>query len=118
MDSLSIILVPISIGALVIYHGIYFFQAHHKPDTTVFGVTRSARHRWVRDIIRRKNGILGVQTLRNWIMMSSLLGSTSMALTVGAIAFLATMSKETNMYIIGDYNLFLIKVGMEYELMN
>jgi uncharacterized membrane protein len=115
MDPLSIILVPISVGTLVLYHCIYFYQAYQKPDTTVFGVTRSARHRWVRDIIRRKNGILAVQTLRNWIMMSSLLGSTSMALTVGAIAFLATMSKETNTFIIGDYNLFLIKVGKKRE---
>ncbi len=72
---------------LTSYHVYWLYQVRQAPFQTYLGVTKHMRHIWVESIIRERRDILSVQTLRNWIMASSFLASTSMILGLGILSF-------------------------------
>ncbi len=72
---------------LTSYHAYWLYQVRQAPFQTYLGVTKHMRHIWVESIIRERRDILSVQTLRNWIMASSFLASTSMILGLGILSF-------------------------------
>ncbi|MHC1742138.1 MAG: DUF599 domain-containing protein [Syntrophobacteraceae bacterium] len=72
---------------LTSYHAYWLYQVRRAPFHTYLGLTKHMRHIWVESIIREKRDILSVQTLRNWIMASSFLASTSMLLGLGILSF-------------------------------
>ena len=72
---------------LTSYHAYWLYQVRQAPFHTYLGVTKYMRHIWVESIIRERRDILSVQTLRNWIMASSFLASTSMILGLGILSF-------------------------------
>ncbi len=76
----------ISISLIIGYH--YFLRRKIKKDPTytVQAVNRIARKAWVENIMSdEKNGLLGVQTLRNSIMSATFLASTSVLLIMGVL---------------------------------
>ncbi|TPX46781.1 hypothetical protein SeLEV6574_g03040 [Synchytrium endobioticum] len=92
------------------------------PETTVIGTIRKVRRDWIyalgRPIAQQNQGsitVLAVQTLRNWLMMSAALGSVTIALSVGTMALLATMSRERRGggfgFLSGWDDLFCIKIA-------
>ncbi len=81
-----------AITLLILYHVALFSLVKWQPNRSVIGITRQARCLWIKYLIEQKQSILAIQTLRNWIMQSTVLGATSSSLSIGLIAFLATTS--------------------------
>ncbi len=73
------------------YHAYLFYTFKRSPRKTIYGLTSSARRVFVASIMYRKDAILAVQTLRNWVMAASALASTSIVIIIGLSAFLATV---------------------------
>ncbi|XP_024404047.1 uncharacterized protein [Physcomitrium patens] len=86
---LDMVLVPLGILLLAVYHAYLWYMVKFNPEKTVIGVNHLNRQSWVRNIMSdsEKNGVLAVQTLRNSIMASTLLASTAITLSsiIGAL---------------------------------
>ena len=62
----------------------YLWQVLRRdPERTYRGRTNRLRTAWVETIRETGNGILAVQTLRNWVMSATLFASTSVLIGVG-----------------------------------
>lgn len=72
----------------LIYHLHYYFQVKQFPMQTAIGITRYLRTFWVETIMEQKRDILAVQTLRNWVMASSFLASTSILIGLGMLSYI------------------------------
>ncbi|XP_072995020.1 uncharacterized protein [Typha latifolia] len=92
-EELDYILVPLGLLAMLGYHVWLLFRILRHPTTTVVGINSINRRIWVRTMMEdsAKNGVLAVQTLRNNIMASTLLASTTIMLS-SLIAVLMTNS--------------------------
>ncbi|KND01057.1 uncharacterized protein SPPG_04149 [Spizellomyces punctatus DAOM BR117] len=75
------------------YHVWLVYSVIAAPESTVIGLTRNARRKWCYVIAQKKDGVLCVQTLRNWLMASSLLATVSVSLVVGLAAFMGQRSR-------------------------
>jgi len=73
---------------LTTYHLYWQYQVRRAPLQTYKGITQHLRRMWVESIMRQQRDILSVQTLRNWIMASSFLASTSMIIGLGLLSLL------------------------------
>lgn len=92
---------PIVFGcALLIYfayHAYLWYMVVKFPLKTATGQVWASRKGWC-DIIMGNNLIIeGVQTIRNSIMSTSILASTSLALSSVVVAFLASSSENLNL---------------------
>ncbi|HEX7971770.1 MAG TPA: DUF599 domain-containing protein [Thiobacillus sp.] len=80
--------VALAISALSVA-AYYFFlnlKVRENPTYTIHGVHALARRLWVANIMRNSNkDVMAVQTLRNWIMGSSLMASTAALLIIGTL---------------------------------
>eukprot|EP00850_Spirogloea_muscicola_P015413 SM000117S25533 [mRNA] locus=s117:318992:320185:- [translate_table: standard] len=87
---LDAVLVPPGVAALLAYHVWLAATVRRRPLATVVGVNHMVRRAWVHHIMRdnEKRSILAVQTLRNWVMASSLLASTAIGLSTAMAALL------------------------------
>jgi hypothetical protein len=74
------------------YHAYYFALIRKKPFLTSFGQNQSIRMCWVWSSMTKpsnlRNDMASVQTIRNGLMASSLLASTSITLSSAVAAFL------------------------------
>ncbi|TPX40956.1 hypothetical protein SeMB42_g03104 [Synchytrium endobioticum] len=115
--------VPIIVGCVALYisyHGWLIRRITISPLSTVIGITRLSRKRWVAGIVNSNGslGILAIQTLRNYLMMSSMLATVAITLAVGIMAVVATLSKSTksdtqDLQFLGGWDLFFkIKVAV------
>lgn len=98
MDEDSIINLAVIISSAFLfglYHAYLFYVFKHSPRKTIYGLTSSARRVFVASIMYRKDAILAVQTLRNWIMAASALASTSIVIVIGLAAFLSAVGQVT-----------------------
>jgi uncharacterized membrane protein len=59
------------------------------PDATLQGQQARIRALWVAEILRSGNGILGVQTLRNALMVATFLASNTIFLVLGTLTLTA-----------------------------
>ena len=73
---------------LTSYHIYWVVQLRRAPLETYIGLARHLRHLWVTSIMSEKRDMLAVQTLRNSIMASSFLASTSIIIGLGLLGFL------------------------------
>ncbi|KAJ3073254.1 hypothetical protein HDU98_001936 [Podochytrium sp. JEL0797] len=98
MDYTAInIIVAVSCAVLLLaYHLWLAYTVKHYPHTTVYGVNSHGRRNWVSAMIKGKKDILAVQSIRNLVMVSSILASTSIVLMFGFITFLNSVSKTTD----------------------
>ncbi|XP_062076082.1 uncharacterized protein LOC133780254 [Humulus lupulus] len=98
-------LVPSGLLAMVIYHGWLLYRIIHHPTRTVIGVNAIHRRSWARAMLENlhNNGVLGVQTLRNNIMSSTLMASMAIMLS-SLIAVLISSGgrNKIELFIFGD----------------
>ncbi|XP_047940404.1 uncharacterized protein LOC125187804 [Salvia hispanica] len=79
---LDVVLVPMGLMICMAYHAWLWHKVRTQPLTTVIGTNARGRRFWVSSIIKdnEKKNILAVQTLRNTIMGSTLMATTSILL--------------------------------------
>ena len=82
----DIVALVISVLSVVAYYLFLSMKVRENPTYTIHGVHELARRLWVANIMRNPaQGIMGVQTLRNWIMGSTLMASTAAILIIGTL---------------------------------
>lgn len=82
-DIVALLLSALSVTAYYIFLSM---KVRENPTYTIHGVHALARRLWVFNIMRnQEKGLMGVQTLRNWIMGSSLMASTAAILIIGTL---------------------------------
>jgi len=69
---------------IIVYHIYLYLKVRRDPLMTAIGITNHAREMWVKGIMKEKRDILAVQTLRNQVMASTFLASTSILICLGA----------------------------------
>eukprot|EP00842_Homolaphlyctis_polyrhiza_P006272 jgi/Hompol1/6646/HPOL_002877-RA len=85
-----------SCASLLAYHIWLAYTVAKHPEKTVYGLAAAARRIWIASIMYRKEEILAVQTLRNYIMAATVLATTSVGIVFGIIAFLSNVFKATS----------------------
>jgi len=111
----EIVIISITVLILLIYHVHLAYKVRSSPLTTAIGITNQLRRDWVQTVMEEKRDILAVQTLRNWVMASSFLASTSILISLGIIgvAFrsekIAEMANALNLFGTKSETLWLIK---------
>lgn len=82
----DIVALVLSVLSVVAYYLFLSMKVRENPTYTIHGVHELARRLWVANIMRNPaQGIMGVQTLRNWIMGSTLMASTAAILIIGTL---------------------------------
>ena len=74
-----------SLILLIAYQGYLRYRLSKDPGYTVQRVNTLVRTAWVEDIMRRREGVLAVQTLRNSMMAAVFLASTAVLLIIGVL---------------------------------
>lgn len=89
---IDLVLVPLGILAVVLYHVFLWYKAKTSPHITVVGVNSVGRRIWVESMIEDddKKNILAIQTMRNSVMASILVGTISVLLTTGLAAVISS----------------------------
>ena len=87
IDVPEIVLVVAAVLLQIGYHLFLRYEIRRHPQRTMIGMARRQRVDWIDRIIVRDDGILAVQTLRNWGMSSSFLASTAILIAVGLLGF-------------------------------
>lgn len=76
----------ISAATVAAYYGFLNFKVRDNPTYSIHGVNALARKLWVENIMRNPSKeVMAVQTLRNFIMGSSLMASTAALLIIGTL---------------------------------
>ncbi|KAI9322946.1 hypothetical protein DFJ73DRAFT_921142 [Zopfochytrium polystomum] len=78
------------------YHAWLARRVARAPATTVFGLNANARRAWVASIMLKKQDILAVQSLRNWVMAATALASTAIVIIFGIVAFIASLATHAD----------------------
>jgi uncharacterized membrane protein len=78
------ILVFFTAVILIVYHIYLYRKVRRDPLMTAIGITNHAREMWVKEVMKDKRDILAVQTLRNQVMASTFLASTSIIICLGS----------------------------------
>ena len=89
---LDVILVPLGFLISICYHVWLWHRVRTQPNTTIIGINASGRHNWVAAMLKDndKKNILVVQSLRNTIMGSTLIATTSILLSAGLAAVISS----------------------------
>lgn len=74
-----------SVTLLAAYHLYLRIRVNRNPAYTVQAVNVMARTAWVERVMKEKEGILAVQTLRNSTMAATFLASTAVLLIIGVL---------------------------------
>ncbi|XP_058091777.1 uncharacterized protein LOC131237800 [Magnolia sinica] len=102
---LDLVLVPLGLLVMIVYHGWLLFTFIRNPKCTVIGLNAFARQRWVRSMMTDplKNGVLAVQTIRNNIMASTLLATMAITLSsLISVVISSASSKSSSSLIYGN----------------
>ncbi|KAK9741665.1 hypothetical protein RND81_03G120600 [Saponaria officinalis] len=110
---LDMILVPFGLLIMVAYHVWLWNKIRDDPFSTLIGTNSSGRKYWVASIMKdnEKKNILAVQTLRNTIMGSTLMATTSILLCSGLAAILSStysIKKPLNDTVYGAHGEFMV----------
>ncbi|KAK9699647.1 hypothetical protein RND81_08G187100 [Saponaria officinalis] len=110
---LDMVLVPCGLLIIMSYHVWLWNKIRNEPFTTIIGTNSNGRKYWVASIMKdnEKKNILAVQTLRNTIMGSTLMATTSILLCSGLAAILSstyTIKKPVNDTVYGAHGEFMI----------
>ncbi|MCL7033686.1 hypothetical protein MKW94_009327 [Papaver nudicaule] len=109
---LDLMLVPLGFAATVIYHVYLWHKVRTQPYSTIIGTNAAGRRLWVSSMMKDndKKNILAVQTLRNAIMGSTLMATTSILLCTGLAAIISStysVKKPLNETIYGAHGEFM-----------
>lgn len=117
---LDVMFVPLGLIMILAYHVWLWHKSHTQPFTTTFGREAYARRSWVPAIIKDidKKNIVAVQSLRNLIMGSTLMATTSILTCAGLGAVISStysVKKSINNTIFGAHSEFV--VGLKYAIL-
>ncbi|KAG1364178.1 hypothetical protein COCNU_11G010050 [Cocos nucifera] len=89
---LDLTLVPLSLLFPILYHIWLWQRIKSRPQQTFIGINSAARRLWVFAIMKDndKKNVPGVQTIRNAIMGSTLMATTSILLCSGLAAMISS----------------------------
>ncbi|KAK8953916.1 hypothetical protein KSP39_PZI001707 [Platanthera zijinensis] len=89
---LDLLLVPLSLLFSVVYHGWLWQKVKRQPHRTIIGMNFAGGRLWVRSMMKEndKRSVLAVQTLRNGIMGSTLMATTTILLCSGLAAIISS----------------------------
>ncbi|KAG6654814.1 uncharacterized protein LOC122308763 [Carya illinoinensis] len=89
---LDMVLVPSGLLINIAYHAWLWYRVRTHPLTTLIGTYAKAQRFWVPAMMKDidKRSILAVQTLRNMIMGSTLMATTSILLCAGLAAIISS----------------------------
>lgn len=110
---LDLLLVPTGFLIITAYHVWLWNKVRTQPLSTIIGTNSSARRYWVAAIMKdnEKKNILAVQTIRNTIMGSTLMATTSILLCSGLAAILSStysIKKPLNDAVYGAHGEFMM----------
>ncbi|CAL5439751.1 unnamed protein product [Camellia sinensis] len=110
---LDVILVPMGFVMTIGYHVWLWHMVRTQPHVTIIGTNAMGRRLWVSSIIKdnEKKNILAVQTLRNTIMGSTLMATTSILLCSGLAAVISStysVKKPLNDAVYGAHGEFMV----------
>lgn len=110
---MDLMLVPSGLLIMVAYHVWLWHRVRTQPHTTIIGTNSTGRRSWVTAIMKdnEKKNILAVQTLRNTIMGSTLMATTSILLCSGLAAILSStysIKKPLNDTVYGAHGEFMM----------
>ncbi|OWM77246.1 uncharacterized protein LOC116188480 [Punica granatum] len=110
---LDVILVPLGFVISVGYHAWLWHKVRTQPHSTIIGINATAHRFWVSAMIKdnEKKNILAVQTLRNMIMGSTLMATTSILLCSSLAAVISStysVKKPLNDTIYGAHGEFMV----------
>ncbi|CAL1385294.1 unnamed protein product [Linum trigynum] len=91
-SDLDVILVPMALMVIAGYHAWLWHKVRTQPLSTTLGTNAAGRRYWVAAMMKdnEKKNILAVQTLRNLIMGSTLMATTSILLSAGLAAIISS----------------------------
>ncbi|KAK3439698.1 hypothetical protein EUGRSUZ_C03984 [Eucalyptus grandis] len=110
---LDVMLVPLGFLVMIAYHVWLWHQVRTHPLSTIIGTNARARRFWVSAMIKdnEKKNILAVQSLRNMIMGSTLMATTSILLSTGLAAVISStysVKKPLNDAVYGAHGDFTV----------
>lgn len=70
---------------LSLYHLRLYWIYRHDPERTMRGHTNRLRHLWVEAVRAANEGLLGVQTMRNWMTGATVFASTAVVIGISAL---------------------------------
>ncbi|KAK9946730.1 hypothetical protein M0R45_012177 [Rubus argutus] len=110
---LDVILVPLGFLIMAGYHGWLWHSVRTKPESTIIGINTRGRRLWVAAMMKdnEKKNILAVQTLRNTIMGSTLMATTSILLCSGLAAVISStysVKRPLNDAVYGAHGEFMV----------
>ncbi|KAG6504813.1 uncharacterized protein LOC121985565 [Zingiber officinale] len=110
---LDLVLVPLGLLLPLVYHLWLWYRVRSKPLHTIIGINSVGRRLWVEAMMKDndKKNILAVQTIRNTIMGSTLMATTSILLSSGLAAVLSsTYSVKRPLYdsVFGAHGEFMV----------
>ncbi|PPD85286.1 hypothetical protein GOBAR_DD17779 [Gossypium barbadense] len=116
---LDMVLVPLSLAMSLAYHWWLWRKVRSQPLTTIIGTNARGRRFWAFAIMKdnEKKNIVAVQTLRNTIMGSTLMATTSILLCAGLAAVISStysIKRPLNDSIFGAHGEFM--VSLKYGL--
>jgi uncharacterized membrane protein len=83
------------------YYVLFTLWMRARPESFLQGRMSWYRHRWIRLIYDRCDGILAVQTYRNQLMSASFLASTAILVDLGLLTLLG-LPRQTASFLYGD----------------
>lgn len=110
---LDMVLVPLGFLIIVSYHFWLWHKVRTQPSSTIIGINTLGRRAWVPSMLKdiEKKNILAVQTLRNLIMGSTLMATTSILLSAGLAAVISStysVKKPLNDAVYGAHSEFMV----------
>ncbi|XP_071727395.1 uncharacterized protein [Rutidosis leptorrhynchoides] len=111
---LDLLMVPLSFMIFIGYHIWLWRKVQTQPFSTVMGTNAHGRRLWVFTIMKENNekkNILAIQTIRNTIMGSTLMATTSIVLCCGLAAVISSsysVKKPLNNTIYGAHGQFMV----------
>ncbi|XP_041022481.1 uncharacterized protein LOC121263582 [Juglans microcarpa x Juglans regia] len=110
---LDVVLIPLGFFLTIAYHAWLWHKVRKQPLTTIIGTNATGRRFWVSAIMKDndKKNILAVQSLRNTIMGSTLMATTSVLLCCGLAAVISStysVKKPLNDTVYGAHGEFMV----------
>ncbi|KAK6645842.1 hypothetical protein PHAVU_L001668 [Phaseolus vulgaris] len=110
---LDVVMVPLGFLVTIGYHVWLWHKVRTQPSSTIIGINTHGRRSWVPAMLKdiEKKNILAVQTLRNMIMGSTLMATTSILLSAGLAAVISStysVKKPLNDAVYGAHSEFMV----------
>ncbi|KAF8400182.1 hypothetical protein HHK36_013478 [Tetracentron sinense] len=112
---LDIVLVPLGLMVTIAYNVWLWHKVRTQPLRTIIGRNAAGRRLWVSAMMKDndKKNILAVQTIRNTIMGSTLMATTSILLCSGLAAIISStysVKKPLNDSVLGAHGEFMVSL--------